>query len=163
MQDPLEKVLAPLTPHPPRAEVFDRTVQVIRRKRRHKRLAGIGVLCAAYAAGLLTVLACQPPPPETILAEVRASDPPAVEQVTQVPSPAEVEWRLFDQPEFSQGLYRLAGDLHLADADPAQAVRCYGNSLDAGQTQDLEVEPDDSWLLMAIKQARKKERNECDK
>jgi hypothetical protein len=164
MHDPLEQLLAPHPPAPSRPELFARTVQALRGQRRRRQLAGIAILTAVYAAGLLTVLACQPPadPPPSVQAEVSsaASNPPVAPLARRAP---DVEWQALDWPEEAAGLYREAGDLYLADADPAEAVRCYGNALNAGKPRDLEVSSDDSWLLMAIKTARKKERNTCDK
>ncbi len=43
------------------------------------------------------------------------------------------------------------------EADPQSALRCYAAALDEGKPDDLNVSADDSWLLMAIKNARKKE------
>jgi hypothetical protein len=167
MHDPLDELLAPHRASPPSPDVFDLTVQVMRQQRRVRQLAGIGVLTAAYAAGLLTILACQAPP------EPAGGQPMARNESAQstpqlplrpMPSATDLEWQALEGPETSAaGLYRQAGDLYLADADPAEAARCYGIALDAGKASDLEVSPDDSWLLMVIKQARKKERNECDK
>jgi hypothetical protein len=170
MYDNLDELLAPHPASPPSAEVFDRTVQVIRRQRRVRQLAGIGVLTAACASGLLTILAFQAPH-ESIgnqtgapWEEARSIAPPAAPPLRPAPSANELEWQALDAPENAvAGLYRKAGDLYLADADPAEAVRCYGNALSTGKPEDLEVSPQDSWLLMVIKQARTKERNECDK
>jgi hypothetical protein len=169
MHDPLDELLAPPPVPPPQPEVFDRTVQVLRRQRRVRRLGGIGVLMAVYAAGLLTILACQPPQ-ELSSGQPRLSREEAQTAMlpsTPLPRPgqmaSELEWKALTAPDEAAGLYRQAGDLYLADSEPAEAVRCYGNALAAGKTQDLEVSPEDSWLLMVIKQARKKERDECDK
>jgi hypothetical protein len=169
MHDPLDELLAPHPVPAPRPEVFDRTVQVLRRQRRVRRIAGIGVLTAAYAAGLLTILACQPPQEPsngqsmTSRGESQSITPPSSPSPRPAQMASELEWKALKAPDEAAGLYRQAGDLYLADAEPAEAVRCYGNALAAGNSQDLEVSPDDSWLLMVIKQARKKERNECDR
>jgi hypothetical protein len=169
MHDPLDELLAPPPVPPPQPEVFNRTVQVLRRQRRVRRLAGIGVLTAAYAAGLLTILACQPPQelpsgvPRMSREETQTATLPSKPLVRPGQMASKLEWQALTAPDEAMGLYRQAGDLYLADAEPAEAVRCYGNALAAGKTQDLEVSPDDSWLLMVIKQARKKERDECEK
>jgi hypothetical protein len=160
MYDPLDALLAPRPAAPPCLDVFDQTVKALRRQHRNRRLAGIGVLIATYAAGLFTVLACQPPREDLRVAAMRPIEPPLVEPVPPAPSGTDLEWIALDHPEAAPGLYRQAGDRHLADADPADAARCYGNALDTGKPQDLDVSSDDSWLLIAIKQARKKERNE---
>ncbi len=166
MHDPLDELLAPHPTTPPRPDVFDRTVRVLRRQRRIRQLSGIGILTAAYAAGLLTILVCQPPMEldhpgtgsTTCESRLKALSVPL-----PAPSASELEWQALEAPEAAPVLYRQAGDRYLADADPAEAVRCYGNALAESRPQDLEVALDDSWLLMVIKQARMKERNECDK
>jgi hypothetical protein len=164
MHDNIDELLAPRPAALPPPEVFDRTVQALRWQRRVRQLGGVGVLTAVYVAGLLTVLAWQPPEPSgsqrAPTGEARSTAPRSPQPA---PSATELELRALEAPEAATVLYRQAGDLHLADADPAEAVRCYGNALAAGKPEDLEVAPDDSWLLMVIKQARKKERNECDK
>ncbi len=45
------------------------------------------------------------------------------------------------------------------EIDPQSALRCYSNALDNGTEQDLAISSEDNWLLMAIKDARLKERN----
>jgi hypothetical protein len=61
-------------------------------------------------------------------------------------------------PDERAELYRQAGDRYLeAEADPEAALRCYGRSLDAGGAEGLTVALDDNWLLMAIKDARRRE------
>jgi hypothetical protein len=160
--DPLDDLLGPKPAPPPSAEVLAGTLRVLRRRRQVRRLGGVAVLATTYAAGLLTVLAFQPPAPAP--PPVVRVGPPAeprlgkkVERArTAVPAPAEPA----QQEVTADGaalLYRQAGDLFLAEDDPAEAVRCYGNSLDNGRTIDLEVKAEDTWLLMAIKTARKKE------
>jgi hypothetical protein len=157
--DPLEELLVPHPAAPPSAEVFARTVRVLRRQRRLRRLGGVGILAATYAAGLLTVLACHPPAPVRVsVVEVQPSVEPPPEGKVELPStPPEADWKEVSAEGVTL-LYLQAGDLHLAEADPAEAMRCYGNALDNAKVSDLEVKSEDSWLLMAIKHARMKER-----
>jgi hypothetical protein len=155
--DPLEALLAPHpVPLDRREEVFENTLFALRKQRRLRRWTGVARMCSFYAAGLLTAFAFQPPPVEKPVAVVR-TQPPADAPA----APANrLEWQALDDPGSAVGLYRRAADQYLAEDNPAEAVRCYGNSLDAGRAEDLEVSSDDSWLLMAIKHARKKERDE---
>lgn len=54
-------------------------------------------------------------------------------------------------------LYRQAGDrCSTEEGDLASALRCYGQALDAAPDQ-VAVNPQDNWLLIALKQARQKE------
>lgn len=61
-------------------------------------------------------------------------------------------------------LYRRAGDRYLEEAaDPKDALRCYTQALDDGSEADLNVSADDSWLLMALKIDRKKEKKNANR
>ena len=76
---------------------------------------------------------------------------------------ADLEWQAIDEPAAAAGLYRTAGNRYLEGDDPANAVRCYGNALDADPTDVNEMKDDDNWLLMAIKLARRKEADACER
>ena len=130
-----------------------------------RRLVAVGALAGCYAIGLLALNCGSSPPFELPVVQHASIQPAPVEARPQPkePTAADLEWQALEVPESATTLYRQAGDRYLADAEPADAVRCYGNALAEGTSRDLEVAPDDSWLLMVIKQARKKERNECDK
>jgi hypothetical protein len=70
-----------------------------------------------------------------------------------------LEWQALDSPRRRAELYREAGDRYLsAESDPESALRCYTAALDAGAGADRAVAPADSWLLMALKDAREKEK-----
>jgi hypothetical protein len=59
-------------------------------------------------------------------------------------------------------LYRRAADRYLEEeGDVGSAVRCYGRALDEGGGRDLAIAPGDSWLLMVIKNARQKEKDDA--
>jgi hypothetical protein len=161
--DPLEELLAP----PPaaaaeglRERLLGQTTRLLRRRRRLRRLAGAAALAACCTAGLLAVwwaVRPTPPAPSPDMAREERPAPPAPELSEAVA----VEERAADDDDLraQAALYRRAGDLYLsAENDPAAAVRCYGNALDAGGEADLSVAPSDNWLLMAIKNARQKEK-----
>jgi hypothetical protein len=116
----------------------------------------VGALAAAFAAGFFTLAALLPPPPE---APPRSTARRAVEAAAL--TPADLEWLALDQPAEAPALYRQAGDDYLRQGAHADALRCYGNALDEAQPAALEVSSDDSWLLIAIKHARKKESESC--
>ena len=80
-------------------------------------------------------------------------------------SPGWQSWkqgRRIRNPERRGDLYRRAGDLYATEqGDLSSALRCYSESLDAGNEKDLTISTDDHWLLMAIKDARQKEKNDA--
>ena len=62
----------------------------------------------------------------------------------------------------AMAIYRRAADVYATEqGDLESALRCYSRSLDAGTDEDLAISPDDHWLLMAIKDARQKEKNDA--
>jgi hypothetical protein len=158
--------LAPLLTVPPahaedgrsRAELLGRTRRVVARRRRLRRAAWAAALAACYAAGLLTTdwLAPRPrPAPDRPVVK----EAPAVEKDRPPERAVVLEWKAVDSTEGRADLYRRAGDRYLADeSDFESAVRCYGQALDAGTEADRAVSPEDNWLLMALKDARKKEK-----
>jgi hypothetical protein len=154
--DPLDDLLAPPPPLPRRDDVFARTLPALRWGRRLRQVGRAAALAAAYAAGLLTSPGGPPHPQADAPAVVQAAPPGP-------PAATDLEWQALERPAAAAALYREAGDQYLAGADPEEAVRCYGNALDAGGAGHLEVSTQDTWLLMAIKHARKKEKNACEK
>ena len=160
--DTLDDLLRPGSPVVPdavsRHRLLDETTRELRRQRRRRRLASIGSLVGAYAAGILTVFALHPP-------EIpREKERPVAARTIQVmDSGTDLEWQALEKPAEAPVLYREAGNRHLADDDPANAVRCYGNALDSWSPESTEVKDDDNWLLMAIKIARRKEVESCDR
>ena len=160
--DPLDDLLRPPTPGVPdaisRRRLLDETTRALRRHRKRRRLSSIASLVGAYAAGILTVFAIQPPE----MPGVREK-PAAARTIRVADSGADLEWRALDEPAEAPDLYREAGNRYLAADDPADAVRCYGNALDSGSPESKEVKDDDNWLLMAIKIARRKEAESCER
>jgi len=159
--EPIDDLLriAPLVPDAiSRRRLLDETTRELRRQRRKRRLTSIASLVGAYAAGILTVFAFQSPD-----VPVLRERPVAARTNRVMDSVVDLEWRPLDEPAEAPVLYREAGNRHLADGDPADAVRCYGNALDAGSAETNEVKDDDNWLLMAIKIARRKEAESCER
>jgi hypothetical protein len=161
MDDPLDMLRPAASPCRAalRQRLLDRTLRELRWQRRLRRLHSLGVLAASFAAGFLTLAALMPPPPCAPVPSVvwRPVELPIRTAATGV----DLEWQALDHPEEAAALYRRAGDDYLRRGAHADALRCYGNALDEGRHGDLEVNSDDSWLLIALKQARKKEMNEC--
>ena len=118
----------------------------------------VGSLVGSYAAGILTVFALHSPE-----SPFERAKPVAARTIRVLDSGTDLEWRALDEPAEAPVLYREAGNRYLAADDPADAVRCYGNALDSGSPEANEVKDDDNWLLMAIKIARRKEAESCDR
>ncbi len=159
--DPAERFLVPSPGPAPdgafRENLLRRTTQVLRGR---KRLRRFGVAAAAVVAACFVVAAVarfvSPPAPRPAPEGPVATRP--AEPDAGLPAVV-LEWRAFDRPEQRADLYRRAGDLYVRqENDLEAAVRCYGNALDAGTNADLEIKPEDEWLLMAIKDARQKEK-----
>jgi hypothetical protein len=161
--DPLDHLLAP-PPLPAGSadlheDLLGRTSRLLRRRRRLRHLGRAAALAACYGAGLLTVrwLTAPAPPPGPPEVVRQPDTPPRVP--APPPTGLAAEWRALDGGDRQAALYQEAGDRYLAqENDPQAALRCYGNALDTGTPADLAIAPSDSWLLMAIKDARQKEK-----
>jgi hypothetical protein len=159
-----DKVLADRLLAPPdagaaealRQRLFARTVPVLRRRRLARRLAAVATLAACYAAGLLSAHWLAPLPQGVKLSVVEYR-PTAGPKSPEAPGLLERQARA-DAARRS-ALYRRAGDLYATEqGDLEAALRCYGRSLDDRPAEDLTIAPSDHWLLMAIKDAREKEK-----
>ena len=96
--------------------------------------------------------------------ETPAVPAPVPKPATAPVSAVALEWKAFDADKPRPGLYRQAGDQYLhEDADPASAVRCYGQSLNGASDKDLAISPDDDFVLMIVKEARQKEKRDAKK
>jgi hypothetical protein len=73
-----------------------------------------------------------------------------------------LEWRALEQPDAAARYYREAADGYLQEGDTTNATRCYANALDEGGPGALVANTNDTWLFLAIKQARMKERERCE-
>jgi hypothetical protein len=141
-----------------------RTTGVLRRRRRLNKLAGVGALVACFLAGMATMYALVPrvpiagqPASEAPAVAVHKVDPAPVEQPAQ--SARAIELAADTQPDRRAARLRQAGDLYLQqEQDYAAALRCYTQALDTGDAQALAFSPDDTWLEMALKDARRKEK-----
>jgi hypothetical protein len=160
--DPVAGLLAPRAgPESAlRQPLRDRTVRLLGRRRRLRRLAILTAVAAAFLLGLLLPRPAprpSPPPTETTVAPTPPEPPPVEKRPEAPPSALVLEWRAFDGVDAD--LYRQAGQRYLRDDnDPLSAVRCYRQSLNAASPDALTVSADDDWLLMALKDARQREK-----
>jgi len=144
-----------------------RTTKVLRRRRRFRQFGFAGFAAACYAAGLATMWVLLPRPaaiverPQQPLVIAENADQPAPVEA-KLPEPAALyEFEAYTvPPEQRAAQLRKAGDLYLEqERDYASALRCYTQAFDAGGAKALEFSPDDNWLVMAIKNARRKEKD----
>jgi hypothetical protein len=162
MHDPLDLLIS--SPGAPadvylRRRLLDRTLGEVRRGRRWRRFQGVAALAGSFVAGFFTLAALLPPP--TAAPDRPAPPAGAGTGNTALVTPVDLEWQALDRPAEASALYKRAGDDYLRQGEHADALRCYGNALDEASPGDLEVSGDDSWLLIAIKHARKKEMEQC--
>lgn len=155
-----------------REALLRQTTRVLRQRRWLKRSGYTTALAACYLAGVLTMrffpsyqaassagmaqngTEAVPPvhPPEPPLPA------PKTEKSTEE-SPLALEWQAFESKEKRPDLLRKAGDRYLTEAgDVRAALRCYRNLLESGSEEELAISPNDNWLLMALKDAKQKEK-----
>ena len=75
-------------------------------------------------------------------------------------NPLDLEWTAFDEGDDQKrvSLYFQAGDLYLNNLnDYESALRCYSQALHYCQAPQLEFNPNDNWLVMALKRDKRKD------
>ena len=143
-----------------RTRLLAQTTSMVRRRRRLRQGLYLGALAAGLLLGVCAalwwprgeaiVITKLPPPPED-----RTPAPPA-------PSALAQEWRAVDATADRAKEFLAAGDRYLEEEqDAAGALRCYRQALDAAPAQALDFSPDDNWLVMALKDARRKEKTDA--
>jgi hypothetical protein len=148
---------------PLREALLRQTRRVVRRRLWGRRLAAAAALTACYLAGIGTARLTERPVarPEAPLFAQRSEKSAEPTPPPASPAPEALEWQALDNPQPQPDVYREAGDRYLAEeADYESALRCYRGALDSGADKDLAVQPGDSWLLMALKDARQKEKRD---
>jgi len=151
-----------------RLALRQQTTRVLRRRRWLRQLTNVGLAAACYLAGLATMWFLvprttatgdsPPSPPPLVIADNRSKPPQPEEKPPERPELYEFQAQTAPPAERAVQL-RKAGDLYLEqDHDYAAALRCYTQAFNAGGDQALEFSPDDNWLVMAIKNARRKEK-----
>jgi hypothetical protein len=148
------------------------TTRVLRRRRQLRQCGYAALLGVCYLAGMATVRFWPQPVPSPNL-PVSAVPEPNPAKPPLPPGPIIVQAPAIDSHLSAPALERLgeiaaadqravhffrAGDRYEKAGDMAAALRCYKLALDAGTESDLAVAESDSYLLMALKTARKKEK-----
>ena len=76
-------------------------------------------------------------------------------------NPLDLEWTAFDEGDDQKraGLYFQAGNLYLEKQnDYESALRCYSQALNYCEAHELEFNPNDNWLVKALKRDHRKEK-----
>jgi hypothetical protein len=155
------------------------TTQVLRRRRRLRRGGFIAALAACYAAGLLTMklLPAAAPVPNAPEVVQQPISPEGESPSPGLPTPRDIqlaeheiigpalalEWQAIDSTEKRPDLLRQAGQRYEEAGDLESALRCYRGALDTASEEDSPIATTDDWLLMALKEARKKEKRHAKK
>jgi hypothetical protein len=179
MNDPLEQILQHAAPGQNseaalRARVYEQTVRTLRRRRRVRKLVVAGCLGVCFAAGM-AVMALgrhvfpddrEPKPVVAMVPQPRAWAKPGpvfpaatakiAPSTPSTPSALSREWQAFDtkKPQF----FLQAGNSYLLERqDISSALRCYRQAFANATDEELADSPDDNWLVVALKQTRRKE------
>jgi hypothetical protein len=147
---------------PLRQAILAQTLGIIRFRRRLKKCTLAASLVACYLAGVAT-MGWRPTVPTTTpgLSNEQAADrTPARHR--DAPPPAIAEEQPKQQPAAPplsrEEMLRREGDQLLADGDMKKAIRKYELALDLASADQRAISPQhDTWLLMALKNARPKE------
>jgi hypothetical protein len=166
--DPLDAALGAIDQRPTdalRGAVFSRTIGIIRRRRRLKRCALAAGLLGCYLAGVTTMGLWRPGGKE-------GPQSPAARATTVAPRTPNVSPPSSPRhsgPDKSQVAvaspsgyesWRRIGDHYLRESgDVSLAVAGYSQAIDLASDEERAISPErDNWLLMALKDARAKER-----
>jgi hypothetical protein len=165
VNDPWEELLLPFEQPDSsalRQALLAQTVRLLPRRRRWRVLAAAGALAACFVLGMLTMWQLRPAPADrpTVAEEKQPAlqAPPPKAPLTRGTALVR-EWQAFDSKGKERAaLFTQAGAQYLHDDhNPDAALRCYRQALAAATPDELEVRPEDDWLVMALKTARKQE------
>ncbi len=138
-----------------RRTVLERTEEVLAARARRRFVIRLALLAAAYLGGIVTAFLATGTPTggtdrEIAIVDGSTADSPA--------DPDELVRRADSAPAGERTrLLTEAGDLYLTDHyDVEQALRCYRRALNAmPPSARSAAEPEDTWLLAALKDSRK--------
>ena len=166
LPDPLLELLKPSAPPEStalRQRLREQTSRQVQRRRLTRRLdiaASLAACLLALATVVYVIDRFRPQPVKEAAPVVTAPKPaaPPVEAEEETASPVALEWRAFDSQSNRAAAYFLAGDKYLeAGQDMESALRCYAQALDECTPAEMEIAPDDNWLVVSLKNARRKE------
>jgi hypothetical protein len=179
-ESPLPEPLDDFLLHPPvlpmdlqrKEELFQQTAPALGKRRGHWPVLPIAVAAGVLFGVLLSYLLFPraAPGPEATKQEQAQHPGNARQEPTPAPTPAvrvqvqprprDLEWKAFDASDDKERvrLYFRAGNLYLEmNEDFESALRCYSQALTYCDARELELKPDDNWLVMALKTDRRKE------
>ena len=152
----------PEAPEGLRESIYARTRGVVRTRARGRRIAVLALVAAAYIGGITTAFLATDrtlrEPDNGLVAAPPGMKGTDREAAVGILSPAELMRRAESAPPDEKiRLLREAGDRFLSEGyDVQEALACYRKALDtmpeSGRTR---VEEEDSWLLAALKVARR--------
>jgi hypothetical protein len=154
-----------------RASLLAQTIGVIRRRRRLKKLVLAATLLGFYLAGMATTglwrrvkaVPIRPPAEQMATSSPVVVGKPPLRPESSRPQPP---WYVGAAERQSaparirgvQAMQRSADRLLLEDGDVESAVRGYNRVLDLASAKQRVISPEnDTWLLMALKNAKSKE------
>ncbi len=164
-QDPLDFLDTEPAAAPALREIlWQETARLLRRKLWRRRLQTAAALAACVLLGMSLMWLLQPrPTPEIIVQRIQSPlTPNPKEPEEPLPAAREtavaLEWRAFDSADDSAALYFRAGQRYLDDhGDMRSALRCYRLAFEADPQLVETTNPNDNWLVIALKNARRKE------
>jgi hypothetical protein len=164
--DPLGAVLgrdprAQAENDPLREALLAKTIGVIRFRRRLRRCSLAAAMVGCYVAGVVSVGVLRPTVESS--PQLAAEQPSPDQRPYRVvsPSPAAAKHQVAAvKPSRFETLRRAADRSLLEQGDVQAALRDYRLALDLASAQQRAIAPgQDTWLLMALKDARSKEQN----
>ena len=169
LDDPLDASLGVIGGQPAadqlRAAVLAQTIGVMRRRRRLKRCALAGCLLGCYLAGIGTVGTWRPggkEEPRVAAEQVMTPESQRRKPLPPLsPRPADLDKSHVVVAKLTPfESWRRIGDHYLRESgDISLAVAGYSQALDLASDEERAIAPgQDNWLLMALKDARVKER-----
>ena len=138
-----------------RRRLLDGTLGLLRRRRWLRRAGVAAVLAVCYGAGALTMHWLRPTVPVAANdrpQQSRPVDPVDASRPPERPAPSRPD------PDPVRVLVKAADHVLVDQADPLTALHGYTKALDEGGDAALAISTDDSFLMMAIKDARKREK-----
>lgn len=158
-----------------RDRLMERTTQVIRGRRRMRRIGGMLGMAACYLAGLATMRVLTPNRPANEPSQLAQAQPaaivpsndettPVAEEFTEERPPADLPAEILERlAEISpddtfRNMYRQAGDRYMKETgDLAAALRCYRRALKSASPGALVIGENDNWLFASLKQSKLEE------
>jgi hypothetical protein len=151
-----------------REVLLSQTLGVVRRRRRMRRCAMAAVLAACYLAGIVSVNLWRTEgpvsPPTSMSRPILADKDPIKTDAPRQPLAAAIAPQKHPaESKKPSGFeaWRRIGDHYLRETgDLSLAVAGYSEAINLASEKELELSPgQDNWILMALKDAKLKERN----